>query len=77
MTEPMTFQTPIPLYSTVEFLPGFAELVVTAGAQGVVLDIYHSPSLAYEVEFVGEDGETLLTGGVPAEAVKVAHRANS
>ena len=54
MTEPMTFQTPIPILSTVEFLPGFDELGVTAGTHAVVVDVYHSPSLAYEVEVVSE-----------------------
>lgn len=69
----MTFQVPIPLYSTVEILPGFAELGFTAGTQAVILDVYHSPSLAYEVEVVGDNGETIHTGGIPAEAVKVVH----
>lgn len=67
----MTFQIPIPLYSTVEVLPGFEALGFSAGAQAVILDVYHSPSLAYEVEVVGDNGQTLHTGGIPAEAVKV------
>lgn len=30
------------------------------GQAGVILDVYHSPSLAYEVEFCDTDGKTIL-----------------
>lgn len=29
------------------------------GQAGVILDVYHSPTLAYEVEFCDNDGKTI------------------
>ncbi|QLR79334.1 DUF4926 domain-containing protein [Citrobacter freundii] len=39
-------------------LPGFG---LTKGQVGAVIDVYHSPSLAYEVEFCDEEGKTIAS----------------
>ena len=69
----MTIRKPIPVLSVVELLPGCEAHGFVPGSEAVVLEIYHSPSLAYEVEVVGESTDADLTRSVPAEAVKVIH----
>ncbi|EFE07205.1 DUF4926 domain-containing protein [Citrobacter youngae] len=39
-------------------LPGFG---LTKGQIGAVIDVYHSPSLAYEIEFCDEEGKTIAS----------------
>ncbi|WP_080975425.1 DUF4926 domain-containing protein [Citrobacter koseri] len=34
---------------------------LTKGQIGAVIDVYHSPSLAYEVEFCDEEGKTIVS----------------
>ncbi|WP_244323784.1 DUF4926 domain-containing protein [Mixta intestinalis] len=48
-------------------LPG---LGLTKGQPGVVLDVYYSPSLAYEVEFCDDEGNTILSLALSPEQLK-------
>jgi hypothetical protein len=55
--------TPLNLLDTVIAATNFPEHQVLAGDLGAIVEIYATPSLAYEVEFVNPDGSTraLLT----------------
>lgn len=55
--------TPFNLLDTVIAAANFPEHKVLAGDLGAIIEIYATPSLAYEVEFVNPDGSTraLLT----------------
>lgn len=57
----MTFD--LNLLETVIATTNFPEHSVLAGDVGTIVEIYHTPALAYEVEFVNPDGSTrsLLT----------------
>lgn len=47
-------------YDVVFLNEDMPDLGLTKGQQGVILDVYHSPSQAYEVEFCNKEGKTLL-----------------
>ncbi|MDU4094040.1 MAG: DUF4926 domain-containing protein [Pantoea sp.] len=47
-------------YDVVFLNEDMPDLGLTKGQQGVILDVYHSPSPAYEVEFCDKEGNTLL-----------------
>ncbi len=51
------------LFETVVATANMPDHQVLAGDLGTIVEIYHSPDLAYEVEFVNPDGSTraLLT----------------
>ena len=43
---------------------GLPEHGVPAGSRAVILEVYVSPQLAYEIEVVDREGRTLFTGAV-------------
>ena len=45
------------------------EQKVTRGMVGTVLTVFETPTLAYEIEFVGENGETVVQATLTAEVV--------
>lgn len=49
----------IALFSRIRAKVDVPALGLKAGARGVVVDRYSEPYLAYEVEFVDEDGDTI------------------
>ena len=46
------------------------ELGLVKGQKGVILDVYNSPSLAYEVEFCDKEGKTLLCLALSPEQLR-------
>lgn len=57
-------------YSTVELtrdLPGGEAM---AGSVAAVIEIYHTPDIAYEIEIVDDEGVTRFVGSVAPEMVK-------
>ena len=57
-------------YSIVTLLEDLPDSDVRAGSIAVVLDVYSSPRLAYEIEVVDTDGSTRFLGSVNPEMVK-------
>ena len=65
----MTFR----LYQEIELQTTLPALGLSVGARGVIVDEYHAPYHAYEIEFVNEDGETIGCASVRPEQIAEAH----
>ena len=50
--------TPLALLETVIALVALPDKQVMAGDLGAIVEVYNTPSLAYDVEFVNPDGTT-------------------
>lgn len=61
---------PILPFDVVVLLEGIPELNIPPGSRAVVLDVYESPSPAFEVEVVNTEGATLFVGAVAGELVR-------
>jgi hypothetical protein len=48
-----------------------------AGAIGVVVDQYTTPNVAYEIEFCGEDGETIAQVALKPDQFKLLNQQKS
>lgn len=60
---------PLSLFDVVRIPLGLPADGVRPGARAVILDIYETPSPAYEVEVLDEDGNTVFTGAVDPSCV--------
>jgi Domain of unknown function (DUF4926) len=63
--------TDIKLLDVVELLEGMPEEGLAAGAKGTVVEVYKTPSLAYEVEFCNDCGETIAMLALLPEKIRV------
>lgn len=62
-------------FDVVRLPAGMSEHGVPVDAEGVVLEVYRRPRLAYEVEIADGDGRTAFQGAVEPDQVELVHRA--
>ncbi|MFF5176202.1 DUF4926 domain-containing protein [Micromonospora sp. NPDC000089] len=60
------------LYDVIELREALPEEGLPAGAIGTVVHIFERPNLAYEVEFVDEDGSTISMVALTPEKIRRA-----
>jgi hypothetical protein len=58
------------LYDVVELVDDIPEHELAAGSAGTIVHVHQSPRLAYEVEFVDEDGHTQALATVTPDQVR-------
>jgi hypothetical protein len=58
----------------VVLLVDLPEQGLKAGAAGTVVHVFHRPRLAYEIEFVDEDGATIALTPLTPDQVRAAER---
>jgi hypothetical protein len=61
----------INLLDVVELLEDVPGEGLVAGARGTVVNVYEYPTLAYEVEFCNDDGETVALFALLPKQVRV------